>query len=196
METLTLPKIKKNGSRNVDGYYPSDPSEQKVVEWIKYVLLTRHDPPLSKPWTIHLDQLIGTPTNREEVAAVSFHSFQILVEQMEAMGISDSMMPSLYIPLVCAETLDICHMDRRTLVPQIDYNEPPSLYLTDRTLQTLMRPIERYVFPLRATEFLETSRDIFVYYTATRSLEDIEHGWEYGRSIVAEYYPPTYQNLS
>ncbi len=111
------------------------------------------------------------------------------------MGIPDTIMPSLYIPLKCTETLAAGPFEAETLVQQINDNEPPSLYLTERALQTKLRSIEQYVFPLRASDFLENTGDVHVYYNATRSAEDIKNGWEYGRSITAEYYPPAYQIL-
>ena len=104
-------------------------------------------------------------------------------------------MPSLYIPLECTEALVAGPFNVETLVQQINHNEPPSLYLTERTLRAKMLPIEQYVFPLRAADFLENTVGVHVYYNATRSVEDIKNGWEYGRNIVAEYYSQAYQVL-
>jgi len=195
METLFLPKTRKNGSKITDGRYQNDALQQQVVEWIKFALQTRHDPPLSKPLTIHLNQLLGAPIDRENLIAVSFQTFRVLIEQMEAIGIPDTIMPSMNVPLECTEVLIPGPFDASALLKQINYNEPPSLYLTERTLRTKLRAIERYEFPLRASDFLEHSGDVHVYYNATRSREDIENGWEYGRYIAAEYYPPAYQIL-
>jgi hypothetical protein len=111
------------------------------------------------------------------------------------MGIPDAIMPSLYIPLEYTEALVAGPFDFEALVQQINHNEPPSLYLTERSLRTKLLTIERYVFPLQASDFLENDGDIFVYYSATRSREDIKNGWEYGRNIVAEYYPEAYRHL-
>jgi len=195
METLSLPTTRPSGSETTNGHYQSDTLQSRVAEWISSVLLTRHDLPQSRPLTIHLDQLLGTPVDRGSLVAVSFQAFRVLVEQLEAMGIPDSLMPSLYVPLECAEVLVAGPFDSAMLVQQIDSHEPPSLYLTDRTLRTKMLAIERYVFPLQASDFLEDGNDVHVYYSATRSREDITNGWEYGRNIVAEYYPKAYQVL-
>jgi len=124
---------------------------------------------------------------------VSFQTFRVLIEQLEAIGIPDTTMPSLYIPLECAETLLTGPFDVGTLVRQINYSEPPSLYLTERRLRTKLMAIEQYVFPLRASDFLDDTGDVHVYYNATRSPEDIKNGWEYGRNIVAENYPQAYR---
>lgn len=193
METLTLQPNKLIGFKTTDGLYRNDALHRQVAEWIGFVLQTRHNPPLSKPLTIHLDQLLGKPIDRENLVAVSFETLQVLIEQLDVLGIPDSIMPSLYIPLECAEALVAGPIDVETLVEEINYNQPPSLYLTERALQTQLRAYEQYIFPLRASDFLENGSDVHVYYNATRSLEDIKNGWEYGRTIVAEYYPPAYQ---
>lgn len=104
-------------------------------------------------------------------------------------------MPSLYIPLECTEALVVGSFNAEMLVQQINYNEPPSLYLTERTLRTKLLAIEQYVLPLRAADFTEDTGDVHVYYSATRSPEDIKNGWEYGRNITAEYYPEAYRHL-
>lgn len=193
METLSLPTTRQSGSKTTNGHYQSDALQQQVAKWVGFVLQTRHDPPLSKPLTIHLDQLLGTPVDKSSLVAVSFQTFQVLIEQLEAMGIPDSVMPSLYIPLECTEALVAGPFDVETLIQQINYYEPPSLYLTERSLRTKLLTIERYVFPLEASNFLENNGGVHVYYSATRASEDIRNGWEYGRNIVAEYYPQAYQ---
>lgn len=105
-------------------------------------------------------------------------------------------MPSLYIPLEYTEALVAGPFDAETLVQQINYNESPSLYLTERALRMKLLTIEQYVFPLRASDFLEdNNKGIHVYYNATRSGEDVKNGWEYGRNIVAEYYPEAFRHL-
>lgn len=195
METLSLPTIKPSGSKIMNGRYQSDALQRQVAGWISFVLQTRHDPPLSKPLTIHLDQLLGTPVDRSSLVAVSFQTFQVLIEQLKVMGIPDTIMPSLYIPLECAEALIAGPFDVETLVQQINYNEPPSLYLTERTLRTHLSAIEQYVFPLRASDFMDNAGEVHVYYNATCSPEDIKNGWEYGRNITAEYYPQAYRTL-
>lgn len=195
METLSLPTTRPSGSKTTNGLYPSDTLQQQVNIWVRFVFQTRHDPPLSKPLTIHLDQLLGTPIDRKSLVAVSFQTFRVLITQLEALGLPDTVMPSLYIPLECTEALIAGPFDAETLVQQIDYNEPPSLYLTERTLRMRLLAIEQYAFPLRAADFMEDTGDVHMYYSATRSPEDIKNGWEYGRNIVAEYYPQAYQVL-
>ena len=195
METLSLPTTRQSGFKTTNGHYQSDVLQQQVAKWVGFVLQTRHEPPLSKPLTIHLDQLLGTPVDRNSLVSVSFQSFRILIEQLEAMGIPGTIMPSLYIPLECTEVLAAGPFDAETLFQQINYNEPPSLYLTERSLRTKLMAIEQYVFPLRAADFTEDSGDVHVYYSATRSPEDIKNDWEYGRNIVAEYYPEAYRHL-
>ena len=177
----------------MDGSYRGDDLPQKVGDWIRLVLQTRHDPPIPKPLTIHLDQLLGKPVAREHLVTMSFGAFLELIRQMEALGIPDSFMPSLYVPLECAETLEAGSVSRDTLLGEINYNEPPSLYLTERSLQTRLWPMEQYVFPLQASDFVDNPEGIYVYYNATRSLEDIKNGWEYGRNVTAEYYPSAYR---
>ena len=193
METLSLLTTRRNGSETITGSYPSDVLRRQVTEWIKYCLQTKHNPPLSKPLTIHLDALLEASIERESLVAVSFQAFQILVEQMKALGVPDTIMPSLYIPLECTDALAVGPFNAQALIKQIDYNEPPSLYLTERALQTKLWPIEQYVFPLQASDFLDNSEGIYAYYNAMRGKEDIKNNWEYGRSITAEYYAPAYQ---
>lgn len=198
METLLLPTTRQSGSKTTSGHYQSDVLKRQIAKWIMLVLQPKSDPPQSKPLTVHLDQLLGTPIEQNNVVAVSFQAFRIFIEQLEATVTPDTMstiMPSLYIPLECTEALIAGPFGAETLVQQINSVEPPSLYLTDRTLQTKMLAIERYVFPLQASDFLEDDHDVHVYYSATRSREDIANGWEYGRNIVAEYYPQAYQVL-
>ena len=195
METLSLLTTRKSGSKTMNGHYPSDAIQRQVAGWISFVLQTRHDPPLSKPLTIHLDQLLGTEVERESLVAVSFQTFRVLIEQLEVMGIPDTLMPTLWIPLECAEVLVPGPFDAESLVQQIHYQEPPSLYLTERALRMKLLARERYVFPLQASDFLENTGDVHVYYAASRTWEDIRNGWEYDRSITAEYYPLAYQVL-
>lgn len=102
-------------------------------------------------------------------------------------------MPALYIPLKCSEALVAGPFDTETLIQEIDYYDSPSFYLIEPKLKMRMLAIEQYVFPLQAQDFGGKTEEMRVYYNATRSAEDIKHGWEYGRNIVAEYYPPAYQ---
>jgi len=198
METLSLPKTKSNGSKIINGHsrssvFEQNFVEQKVADWIVYCLQTKHDPPLSQPLTIHLNVLLGTKVVPETLLNMSFQVYQTVIEQLARLSISETIMPSLYIPLECTESLIAGPIDAQTLVKQINYNEPPSLYLTERDLATKHRPIERYNFPLQSSDFLQNSADVYVYYMTWRTLEDIENGWEYGRAIIAEYYPEKYR---
>lgn len=193
METLSLPATKPSSYKTTIGRYPSESLRRQVADWIRYCLQTKHTPPLSRPLTIHLDALLDAAIERENLVAVSFETFQALIEQLEVLGIPDTIMPSLYIPLECTETLVAGPIDAESLVEQIDYNQPPSLYLTERALQTKLWPIEQYIFPMQATDFLDNLEGIYVYYNAMRGKEDIENGWEYGRNITAEYYAPAYR---
>jgi len=195
METLSLLTTKRDGSKTRTGRYPNDVLQRQVTDWLRYCLQTKHSPPLNRPLTIHLNALLKAPIDQENLVAVSFETYRVLIEQMEALGISDTIMPSLYIPLECTEVLVAGPFNAETLIKQINYNEPPSLYLTERDIQTKMNAIERYDFPLQASDFMENAEDVYVHYGTWRTLEDIENGWEYGRSIVAEYYPKAYQYL-
>lgn len=98
-------------------------------------------------------------------------------------------MPALYIPLECSESLIAGPFSPETLIQEIDYHDSPSLYLIEPRMKTKMLLIEQYVFPLHTRDFVEKIEGMRVYYNATRSAEDIKQGWEYGRNIVAEYYP-------
>ena len=195
METLSSPATKQNGFKTTTGQYLSDTLQRQIVQWIRFALQTRHDPPLSKPLTIHLDALLKTAVEPENLVAVSFQAYRVLIEQLEAAGIPSTITPTLHIPLEMSQTLIIGPLDAETLIAQIDYNEPPSFYLTERALQTRLNNSERYDFPLRTKDFMEDAADVSVHYSAWRTWEDIENGWEYGRSIVAEFYPQAYQYL-
>ena len=192
METLSLPTIKQDGFRITDGHYPNDFLQRQVAEWIKFTLQTRHETPLNKPLTIHLDHLLGTSVDRDNLVAVSFQTFLVLIKELEVKGIISKYMPSLYIPLECSESLIAGPFSPETLIQEIDYHDSPSLYLIEPKMKTKMLSIEQYVFPLHARDFVEKIEGMRVYYNATRSAEDIKHGWEYGRNIVAEYYPSPY----
>ncbi len=193
MDTLSLPTIKRNGSETTTGHYPSDALQRQVTDWIRYCLQTKHSPPLNRPLAIHLDALLDTSIDQQNLVAISFQTYRVLIEQLEVLGIPDTIMPSLYIPLECTGALVAGPFNAETLVEQIDYNEPPSLYLTERALQTKLGPIEQYVFPLQASDFLDNAAGVYVYYNATRDQDSIKNGWEYGRNITAEYYAPAYQ---
>jgi hypothetical protein len=195
METLSLPTIKRNGSETTTRQYPSDFLQRQVADRNRYCLQTKHNPPLSKPLTIHLDALLDASIDQQNLVAVSFETYRVLIDQLEALGIPDTVTPTLSIPLELSEALIVGPFDAETLVEQINYNQPPSLYLTERSLQTKLNQIERYDFPLRTSELVENTNGIYVKYHTGRALEDIENGWEYGRSIVAEYYPKAYQYL-
>ncbi len=193
METLSLPPIRRNGFETTNGNYPNDVLRQQVSGWIKYALQTRHDPPLSHPLTIHLNALLDAPIPQESLVAVSFETFRVLIEQLEALGIPESIMPALHIPLEMSDLLDARPYTANALIEQIYHTEPPSFYLVERAFQTKMNDFERYEFPLRAADFMADAEGISVKYYTWRTLEDIENGWEYGRSIEAEYYPSAYR---
>lgn len=199
METLSLPKTRSNGSqttngRSHDSALDRDVIERKVRDWIVYCFQTKHDPPLSRPLTTHLDALLDTEIAPENLVRVSFETYQVLKEQMAQLGISETIMPTLRIPLEMSETLIAGPVEAETLISQITSPEPPSLYLLERTFKTKMNVFEHYIFPLRAAYFLEDTGRDFVYYSTSRSREDIRNNWEYGRDIVAEYYPEAYHN--
>ena len=199
METLALPTTRKNGFERTNGHFQSDLIRHQVSEWIIFCLQTKHDPPLSKPFTVHLNALLDRDIGRAGVVELSFQIFQVLIEQMKVLGIPDAYMPALRIPLELSDVLLAGPCDAKTLVQQIYYTEPPSLYLIERSLKTKMNAFEHYVFPLQASDFLEGTgffegtEQVYVYYSTSRSLEEIRNGWEYGRNIVAEYYPKAYQ---
>ncbi len=195
METLSLPTTRRSGSETTNGHYLSDVLQRQVTDWIRFTLQTKHDPPLNRPLTIHLNALLDAPIERENLVVVSFQTYRVFIEQMEALDIPDTIMPTLSIPLEVSETLIAGPFDAETLIEQINYNEPPSLYLTERSLQTKLNAVERYDFPLQPSDFMEDAEEVYVHYRTWRTLEDIENGWEYGRSIVAEYYPKVYQYL-
>ncbi len=192
MAALTLPTTRSNGFKTIPGRFPSS-LDRKVEDWIKFCLLTQHHPPLSRPLTIHLDALLDAEIDSTDLVSVSFQAFQSLIAQIESAEFS-GYMPILRIPLEVSDTLIAGPVDAAALVLQIDHAEPPSLYLMERSFRTKMNAFEHYVCPLQAADFLQNTSGMHVYYSASRSLEDIEKGWEYARNIVAEYYPQAYRN--
>lgn len=194
MAVLSLQTNKSSGFKTTDGRYSNDFIQERIREWIKFTLQTQHIPPLSKPLTTHLNQLFDTPADRESLVAVSFLTFRILIEQMEAMGLPDTYMPTLRIPLEDSETLIAGPVSAAALIVQLGY-QPPSLYITPRSERMLANPIERYDFPLNIEDFTDSIEGIQIYYSTGRTQEDIRNGWEYGRNIMAQYYPKSYQIL-
>ncbi len=198
METLSLPTIKQDGFRTTDGRYPHDFLQRQVTNWIKLTLQTKHEAPLNKPLTVHLDHLLGIAVDRDNLVAVSFQTFLVLIEELESQGIISRIhplyIPALYIPLECSESLIAGPFDSETLIQEVDHHDSPSLYLIEPRMKTKTPSIEQYIFPLPVLDFVEKVEGMRVYYNATRSAEDIKHGWEYGRNIVAEYHPPAYHS--
>ena len=70
----------------------------------------------------------------------------------------------------------------------------PSLYIVERALKTKMNNFEHYVFPLQTSCFFEDTGRCSLYYSTSRSREDIKNGWEYSGDIAAEYFPPAHHH--
>jgi hypothetical protein len=98
-------------------------------------------------------------------------------------------MPSLILPLKCAETLVCGWPDVRK--PDFDFaGERPSIYLVDRREGIWLWRGERYRVALTGyTPFEPALEDIVFFYQTLRDEAAREEDWEYARSIHGEHYP-------
>ncbi len=105
---------------------------------------------------------------------------------------SDSLMPSICIPLKDAKALDTNLPNLDKLDEDLSYT-PPSLYMMDRESFLLPRLGEYYEISIELPFMAELKHNVHFFYRVGRSKDALKYDWqEYSRTISGDYYPGGY----
>ena len=146
-----------------------------------------HDRYAGEPLSNHLNEWLENNIAAHDVIELSCRLYELMVD--ETKHLAHEFMPYLRIPLTESETLDTRIPSLADLEHDHLSRESPSFYLIKRDFFNFMNPFEHYICPVEYSIFQKHSTNIYMYYSISRGLNEMKNNWEYGRNIVAEYYP-------
>jgi len=143
----------------------------------------------ARPISIHITDLLSIELKSEEVIGTSISIFSRIVREIIDLG--NPVQPILTIPLISEShhILQKLPVNIDDLMLQIDYFEPPSIYLVSWNRIKKIAPVEEFKIPLGFNLFDEQDVNYYSYYREHRYAIALKESWEFTRGIYIEYYP-------
>ena len=144
--------------------------------------------------TTHIDELLKQPVPPTDFIHLSIKLFEILVNQVQEMGISAK--PVVVLQLVGGRNKlqGNAPADLVELEKELDTFTPPILYLVNWEIKVRVS-YEAYITPLKFNLINNKANQFYTFYQESRGDISIKNNWEFSRTVTIEFYPGGVKSL-